>query len=187
MPSESESVCALADGSRPGGWSPEAVAQGPPPAADVGRRLLGPRVASCKDITGQLAALPHKWDATSVASSPPQEGGAGFILPLDGAPAFVEPPVVVDAVQSGGDGADGRVPLQAAHAAVGVHGVGERLALLHVGVRGGQVPRYDHGYGVLQLLPALVPKARAHGLEVEHLGVDVAEAAAGRPDRKSVV
>lgn len=64
--------------------------------------------------------------------------------------------------------------LQAAHAAVGVQRVGKSLPLLHVGVRGGQVARNDHGYGVLQLLSALVPKAGAHGLEVEYIGVNVA-------------
>lgn len=63
--------------------------------------------------------------------------------------------------------------LQAAHTAVRVQGVGKSLSLLHVRVRGGEVTWDDHGYGVLQLLSTLVPKAGAHGLEVEHFSINV--------------
>lgn len=63
--------------------------------------------------------------------------------------------------------------LHAAHAAVRVQCVGKSLSMLHVGVRSGEVTWDDHGYGVLQLLSTLVPKARAHGLEVEHFGINV--------------
>lgn len=78
-------------------------------------------------------------------------------------------------MQTSGNRADARVALQAAHTAVGVQRVGKSLSLLHVGVRGGEVTWDDHGYGVLQLLSTLVPKAGAHGLEVEHLSVNVTQ------------
>lgn len=55
-------------------------------------------------------------------------------LPLDGAAALGESPVGVEAVQARGHRAYGGVMLQAADAAIGVEGVGEGLALLHVGV-----------------------------------------------------
>lgn len=108
-----------------------------------------------------------------------------FLCGLDGASAFVEPPVVADAVQAGGHRADAWVTLQAAHAAVRVQRVGKSLPLLHVRVGGGEVTRDNHGDGVLQLLSALVPKAGAHGLEVQHLSVNVAQAAARRPSSAS--
>lgn len=57
----------------------------------------------------------------------------------DGASAFIQSPVGVDAVQARGHRADARVTLQAAHTAVRVEGVGKSLSLLHVGVRGGEV------------------------------------------------
>lgn len=88
-------------------------------------------------------------------------------------------------MQAGGHRADARVTLQAAHAAVRVQRVRKSLPLLHVRVRGGEVTRDDHGYGVLQLLSALVPKAGAHRLEVEHLSVNVAQAAARCPSSTS--
>ena len=75
---------------------------------------------------------------------------------LDGASSFIESSVVADAVQTSRHRADARVALQAAHTAVGVEGVGESLSLLHVGVRSGEISWDDHGYGVLQLLSALV-------------------------------
>lgn len=101
-----------------------------------------------------------------------------FFWILDGASALVESSVGVDAMQTSGHRADAWIVLQAAHAAVRVEGVGERLSLLHVGVWGGEVMWDDHGYGVLQLLPAFVPKTGAHGLKVENLGVNITQAAA---------
>lgn len=65
-------------------------------------------------------------------------------------------------MQARGHRADDRMGVvHAVDTAVGVKGMegigGKGLPLLHVGVRGGQVPGDDHGDGVLQLLPALVP------------------------------
>lgn len=98
----------------------------------------------------------------------------------DGASAFIKSSVCIDALQSSGHGTDARVALQTANAAIGVEGVGKSLPLLHVGVRGREVTWDDHGYGVLQLLSTLIPKAGAHGLEVEHLGVNITQASACR-------
>lgn len=97
---------------------------------------------------------------------------------LDGASTFIQSSVGVDALQTSGHWADARVTLQAAHTAVRVEGVGKRLSLLHVGVRGGEVTWDDHGYGILQLLSTLVPKAGAHGLKVQHLCVNIAQTSA---------
>lgn len=49
------------------------------------------------------------------------------------------------------------------------------VALFHAGIRGGEVSGDYHGDRVLQLLPALIPEAGAHGLEVENFSINVSE------------
>lgn len=119
MFSKCKSVCALTDGSQVDGRSLEAV----------GRRALRCRQTSVvsstrelrlRDVASQIAT---RVEALFLASCWTQAGrdlGASIAPGLDGAPAFIESPVVVDAVQTGGNRADARVALQAAHAAVRV-------------------------------------------------------------------
>lgn len=86
----------------------------------VGKHLSSPRELRLQDVASQIATRVEVLFLASCWTLAGRDLGAAIPPGLDGAPAFIESPVVVDTVQTSGNRADARVALQAAHAAVGV-------------------------------------------------------------------